>query len=260
MTDLFTTNQVDQSQIDPIEALTGPGAKFDKSKYENETEMWKAIARGKVEADQFIDHKNKEYDILRQDYLQLRDQYNAGPKLQEMIDQLKKQPTEERDNTQQAQIDNKPVVEPQDIEKIVAEQLLKAEAERKQRDNLKSVEAKLREHYGDNFAQTLSNRIETLGLTRDFVNDLAANHPTVLYRTLGLDETAKPENFQTPPKSGQRSDNFAPRTEKRTWSYYEKMRKENPRLYSDPKTQIQKLQDASALGEEFKDGNYHSVF
>jgi hypothetical protein len=42
----------------------------------------------------------------------------------------------------------------------------------------------------------------------------------------------------------------------RTWSYYEKLRKENPNLYRTAKTHEQMVQDAMALGDEFKDGDY----
>ena len=42
----------------------------------------------------------------------------------------------------------------------------------------------------------------------------------------------------------------------RTWSFYEKLRKENPNLYRTAKTHEQMVQDAMALGDDFKDGNY----
>jgi hypothetical protein len=42
----------------------------------------------------------------------------------------------------------------------------------------------------------------------------------------------------------------------RTWSFYEKLRKENPHLYRTTKTHEQMVQDAMALGDAFKDGDY----
>jgi hypothetical protein len=50
-----------------------------------------------------------------------------------------------------------------------------------------------------------------------------------------------------------RSDSFAPKSDKRTYSYYENMRKTNPNLYLDPKISIQMDKDAQALGEAFFD-------
>ena len=43
---------------------------------------------------------------------------------------------------------------------------------------------------------------------------------------------------------------------KRTWSYYEKIRKDDPARYRDPKTHSQMFQDAIALGDAFADGDF----
>jgi hypothetical protein len=44
--------------------------------------------------------------------------------------------------------------------------------------------------------------------------------------------------------------------EKRTWHWYQQLKKDNPRLYHEPKTQVQMHKDASDLGASFKDGNW----
>lgn len=43
----------------------------------------------------------------------------------------------------------------------------------------------------------------------------------------------------------------------RTWSYYQKMKKEDPDRYWKGKTQEQMVIDASALGEGFQDGGFN---
>jgi hypothetical protein len=43
----------------------------------------------------------------------------------------------------------------------------------------------------------------------------------------------------------------------RTWSYWEKMRKENPALYRSPAQSAQRIKDAMALGKDFEDGDYN---
>ena len=243
---------------DPIEVLTGPGGKFDRSKYQSEQDMWKAIAKGKVEGDMYVDHLKKRLDESRQDFSVLREQYNAGPKIQEMINQL----TQGR-----SQPDNNPVVpEPQPevdlnkIQELVQAQIQASKQVEKENNNASEVERRLSEHYGPNYRQVLKQQVEQLGLTQEFVNDLARKHPQVLYRTLGLDGQRKQDGFQAPVSSSVRSDPFAPTTNKRTWSYYQKMRKDNPSLYRDPKTQNQMFKDAIDLGPSFEDGDYHSGF
>jgi len=43
----------------------------------------------------------------------------------------------------------------------------------------------------------------------------------------------------------------------RTWSFYEKLRKENPNLYRTAKTHEQMVKDAAALGPNFEDGDFN---
>src|SRR6478752_10635011 len=79
---LDNTNQPDPVQIDPnknyLEELVGEGRKF-KSPEE--------LARGKAESDLYIEHMKGRMDELRQDYTKLHNEYNAGPKLKETLDQ-----------------------------------------------------------------------------------------------------------------------------------------------------------------------------
>ncbi|MCK1653060.1 hypothetical protein IVA88_16705 [Bradyrhizobium sp. 149] len=42
-----------------------------------------------------------------------------------------------------------------------------------------------------------------------------------------------------------------------TWSYYQKIKKEDPDRYWRSKTQQQMVSDASALGEAFQDGSFN---
>jgi hypothetical protein len=257
---LNDTNQEDQIQIDPnkdyFAELTGPGGKFDRSKYESEADMYKAIARGKVEADKYVDHLKARHDELRQDWTKLREEYNAGPKLKEYLDQLVNQ--KQQIETQHTPVeDTRPVLNPDDIEKLLEQKLSAREQQRLEEQNYKAVEKKLAEHYGPQYQSVLKQQVAELGLDKDFVNDLARKHPSVLYRTLGIEGQKRDENFQSPPTSSQRRDPFAP-TMKRTNAYYQKLRKENPTLYRTPKIQDQMFKDAIALGDEFNDGDWNA--
>ena len=256
---LLDTNQDDQPQIpsdqDPLEILTAPGGKFDRSKYASEQDMYKAIARGKVEGDLYIDHFKQRHDELREDYKKLRDEYNAGPSLKELIDQFK--------SAQESNNDRTPIVNDKsdtlDLEKyqeLVRQEIARNKQQDREEQNYSTVQAKLIEQYGPNYASTLKQQISSLGLSADFVNDLARKHPQVLFKTLGLDSQRSAETFQTPPQSTNRSDPFSQSAPKRTWSYYQKIRQTDPNRYRDPKTQDQMFKDAAALGEAFQDGDW----
>jgi hypothetical protein len=192
-------------------------------------------------------------DELREEYLKLKDDYQARAKLEELIDQLAtRKPTEGQQNTKVD--DGKPGFDPAQIESLVSNKIQEHESTKAQAANFNLVRSKLRERYGESYQSALKEQITELGITEDVVNDLARKHPQVLFKTLGLDTPAKKESFDAPPRSSSR---FVPQTpEKRTWAYYQKMKKENPKLYLDPKTTVQMHNDAITLGDEFKDGDW----
>lgn len=260
---LGDTNQNDQIQIDPskdyLEELTKPGAKFDIAKYDNDKlKAAAAIARGKYEADMYVDHMKQRHDELRQDYVTLREQANAGPKLQELIDRYQAASQNNNQAQEPSGNDVKPVsFDPKDIEDLLEQKLTAREQLRKEEANFKTVESKLTEHYGSDYQNVLKHQVDQLGLDKDFVNELARKHPQVLFRTLGLEGQKQDNSFQSPMQSSQRRDPFAP-TQKRTNAYYQKLRKDNPEAYRSPKIQDQMFKDAVALGDEFNDGDWNA--
>lgn len=233
-----------------FETLTGPGGKYDRTKYKSEEEMYKAMAYGKFEADRTLEIRNRTEDQLREDYKKLREEYNAGPKLKEVLDQiasLKQTTPDTPTGNEQSVFDETKAIE---MMKSVIQQTKNAEREE---SNMQTVESKLQEAYGPDYKKHLKQKVSQLGLTEDFVNSLARSHPTVLFKTLELDRAT--EGFQAPVSSSIRSDPFQGGP-KRTWSYYQKMRKEDPARYNDPKTKAQMTKDYQALGDAFEDGNW----
>src|SRR6478752_1285742 len=90
---LLTEDNVDDNQpaVTPdkaFEILTGPGGKYDRTKYKDEAEMYKAMAFGKLEADRTIEVRNRTEDQLREDYKKLREEHQAGLSLKEIKDHI----------------------------------------------------------------------------------------------------------------------------------------------------------------------------
>lgn len=257
---LFDDGNKDQlPEVTPdkaFEILTGPGGKYDRTKYKDEAEMYKAMAFGKLEADRTIEIRNRTEDQLREDYKKLREEYNTGPKLKEVLDQiaeLKQQKTPENTPTGN---DQQSVFDETKAMTMVQQAIQAAKQEEQAAQNLRMVESKLQEAYGEDYKRHLKQKVSQLGLTEDFVNTLARSHPQVLFKTLELDRQG--EGFQSPPSSSRRTD-LSSSGPKRTWSYYEKMRKEDPTKYHDPKTKAQMTEDYRRLGNEFEDGNWINV-
>lgn len=244
----------DPTKVDPnkdyLAELVGEGKKFKDVQ---------DLARGKWEADLHIKNVESVQDDLRTDFLRLKQDYESRAKLEELVDQLaSREQLPPRENTQSERTGT-PVIDPNMIEGLVSKKVQEIESYKKQIENQNLVGAKLHERFGDNYQNVVKQQIAELDLSVEDFDLLAKNNPKLLFRTLGIDQPARTEPFNSPPRSSQRTDSFSPSGNKRTWSYYQKMRKENPELYYSAKTTNQKLEDYKALGEAFEDGDFHSV-
>lgn len=241
---------IDQNK-DYLAELVGEGKKFKDQK---------ELAKGKYEADQYIETLKKQQDELRADYLKLREESAATAKLEELISQLdSRQKPNGNENTQVPDV-NKPVVDPKAIESLVSSKIEEYNQTKKQETNYNQVKTKLIERFGNNYQNALKEQIDELGLTVEDINTLARKSPAAFFRTLGLDQPVQTDTFQSPPRSTQRSDSFSPKgSPKRTWSWYQDLRRTNPTAYYDPKTTIQRHKDYEELGPAFEDGDFKSL-
>jgi hypothetical protein len=254
---LLDPNSTQDDQIDPaknyLQELVGEGKKFRTPE---------ELARGKAESDAYIKTLERGRDELREDYLKMREESVARAKLEDLIGQLEskqQQPTQPA-NTPNAGENIQPQYDSKQIESLVSSKIQEHELTKKQEQNFNVVRSKLQERYGSNYQSVLKQQIDGLGLTEDFVNNLARQHPSVLFKTLDLDTPVQRENFQTPPRSDNRTGTFVPQSTKdRTWSYYQELKKTNPKAYYDPKTQVQMHHDAIDLKEKFEDGDFNAL-
>jgi hypothetical protein len=251
---LLDQSNEQEEQIDPaknyLEELVGTDKKF-KSAEE--------LARGKYQSDSYIKILEKRLDIARDEYTRVREENMAKAKLEELIDQIK--PSQQSSNNTQNVNDtvrDKPPFDPKEIDGLVEAKLKALKTFEKAEQNNNLVKNKLKEQFGENYQTAVKKHIESLDMSEDLFNHLAGTNPTVLFRTLGIDQTNARDNYQAPPRSNMRSDSFAPKTQKRTWSYYQDLRKKDPKAFLDRKTAIQMDKDYQELGKEFEDGDFNS--
>lgn len=209
------------------------------------------LLNAKVESDLYIKTLTARQDDLRKDYLALREEAQAKASLQDLIDRHEKSLTSNEPTPNTNQGIDQPSFKPEDIEALLEQKLTQREATNKQTENFNMVKAKLRDQFGDNASAVLKQRMDTLGLEQSFVDELAKKHPTVFFKTFGLDEQRQDNTFQTPPRGNPRQTSFAPVTPKRDWNYYQELKKKDPYIYLDPKIAIQMHDDAIALGDAF---------
>lgn len=221
---------------------------------ESVIEKWKdkpheELLAAKAESDLFIHNITARFDDLKKDYLELKGQQQTGAQLQALIDKLDAKDVNTAPNTQEEPA-IQPGIKPEDVTALVQQEIAKNQRTTQQQQNFNEMQAKLRENFGDNYQDSYKQRLDTLGLSKDFADELAKNYPTAFMRTFGLD--AQPQQTsQNLPRSSVRQTSFAPSAQKRDWNYYQNLKKTNPRLYLDPKIAVQMHDDAVALGDAF---------
>lgn len=212
------------------------------------------LENAKAESDLFIRTQNARFDDLKKDYLELRERHQAGTELKDLIDQLKTNPKKDDLNPDTNGNQNQPAIKPEDIDTLVTqrvtEQLTAHQRTLKQRENLGTVQAKLKEQFGDDYQTVYKQRLDNLGLSREYADELAKDHPQVFMKTFELD-TPRSANTAALPRNQQRPNSFSPASPKRDWNYYQELKKTNPKMYLDPKIAVQMHDDAIALGDAF---------
>lgn len=246
MTDnLLETNNNDEVNIDEL-------LKTD-TKYKGMSQD--DLIKKALHADATIDLFKRRQDELRDDYLKLRQEHMTGATLDEIVDKLaqRQQQLASSDDTQANEV-KVPTLE--ELEAKIEQKMEERERSRTAAQNFQTVQAKLKERFGDNASKILKEQADKLGFTTDDVNNLAKKSPDAFFRTFGVNET-KPDSFQAPPRSDVRSDNFKPTNQNnRTWSYYQDLKAKNPTAYYDAKTHNQMVEDYARLGKDFEDGDF----
>lgn len=251
--DLFQSNQ---PELDPnknyLTEYVGEGKKFKTAE---------DLAKSKFHADTYIPILEKRLDQERQERLEMKKEFETRAKLEELISQLTKtQATTTIPLTQESKVETQvtpPTLDPSKLDELVSTKLTQWDMEKRQTANVAEVRGKLKERFGSNFADVLKAKADELGVSPTFLNNLAKDHPSVLYKTLGLDQQVQATNMNVP----NTSQRFAPQGEKkRTWQYYQDMKKNEKEIYDNPRTALQMQRDAIELGDAFQDGDYNKDF
>lgn len=236
MTDLF--QQTDQPVNEREELLN-------KWKDKSPEELLAA----KVESDLYIRTLEKQKDELREDFIRAQQDNQTRANLQDLVDRLNNQQLPEPTKKPE---ENTAQFDPKVVEDLVLKKIEENKLREKESQNYTQVQNKLKDRFGNNAVSILREQASTIGLSEEEVNNLARKSPEAFFRVMGLSETPRQDSI-SPPRSEQRSDHFAPRSVKRTYTFYQDMKAKNPKLYWDPKTQVQMHKDGEAMGVSFFD-------
>lgn len=140
----------------------------------------------------------------------------------------------------------------EDIARLLDERLNVNKRQTVEEQNLNSVIKTLEDNWGPGFKQDLKAKAQAMGVSEDYLLTLAKTTPQVFLSAVGGNVKRGSPTDSLPPRTSQRgtpaNDNH---TGLRTKSYYDKMRRENPKQYFSAQNQVQMHNDAMNLKEKF---------
>jgi hypothetical protein len=241
MTDLFDPNSLPPVQeAVKFEDLVGDGKKFRDPD---------DLARGKLEADKFIER-------LKQENADIRRQLSSEERLEEIKELLERSNAPSRNDNQTdpnpSVNGQKPPFNPEDLEQLLEHKLAQREAKARQEANLELSRKGLVDAFGNDYPSILEQKARELGMNKQVLSNLAVESPQAFLRLVGADQPKPrvPDLF-TPPTSNMRTVPSTGVTGERTYKYYQDLKTKEPRQYWDARTQIQMEKDAQRLGPAF---------
>jgi hypothetical protein len=223
-----------------LDDLVGEG-----KKYSNPDELAKAYANAAA----YIDQLKSETQGLRED---LSQRQTAAEILEEIRKGAQSPAPRSEVGTPPADTPATPPSDEDLVKRIREVTNAEREAE-KVRKNAEEVSNRMLELYGEKANDVVREKAQALGVSVDFLRDVAARSPAAFFATVGIEAT------KTPPATTHKNDvnplglsnQRGGATKEGTKAYYDDIRKSNPTLYWTPKIQNQMFKDAKRLGDVF---------
>lgn len=246
MTDIFNSENdepvIDQSK-NYLTELVGEDKKFKTPE---------DLAKGKAEADAFIEKLKGELSGLRQEL-------NTRLKLEEVVDRISsssKSPSSEQEPKALEQDASKSAITPEAVQELVNKTLTDAQKATQRTRNMQFVEQKLQEAFGPTFRRTIKEQAQKLGIGEEFAKNLAAEQPNAFLKLFDVSPRQEAASTsQGAPRSSVNSEalNFRPDAGVKRKSHYEALRKKEPARYWSVAVQNEMHKEAQRQGESFFD-------
>ena len=197
------------------------------------------LAKGKKEADAFIEQ-------LKVENAQLREDIGKRPTLDDVQDIMKLQ-NESQNNTSSE-------LNEEALNTIVDSRLQNRQTLATEHTNITQSSDKMVELYGDKASEQVAKKAGELGVSVQYLQDQAAKSPAMFYSIMGVDNTAPNNVVGNQTAQGNNTEQFNTTqhgTKEGTWSYYETLRKENPKKYFSPKVQNEMFQMRKSKDADF---------
>ena len=200
------------------------------------------LAKGKWHSDTMIETLKAEINALKE--------ANAnGTNMTALLDEIKKLKGNTDDTNGQTDGQSQGNPPPQDFEEMILNTLNKTKAEEAAKTNRAKAIDKMNEVWGNDAAKELKKTAATLGVSVEYLNDIATQSADAFFAMTGLNSNRTPASGTSVPRG---TVNFESNSSKvRDAKYYRELKQSNPKLYKDSKVQVQMHRDALALGETF---------
>lgn len=242
MTDLFKDDKDDKSptlETDSLKELVGEDKPF---------KTVEALAKGKAEADSFIEQLKKENSEMRESVEAADKKVAESVTMDAIMERIRKA-------TDPAEGNQSQTLGTEDIQKLVKGEVSALDAGKRALANQEIVTATVLKHFGNDVDKAKAHtqmRAKFLGITADSIGETAATSPKSALSLLGIELSARKDSG--PAHLLGRSNQEASTSlgvEKRNFVYYNKMRKELGAKFFEPTIQQQKMRDLEEQGEDF---------
>lgn len=245
---IFQTTEADTNQGEATQTNESFLAKI----VEARGEQWKdpeVLAKGKLEADKFIAELQAQVKELREDL-------NKQEYSKELLNRLQDKAAFTSANSVAPNKDNdggaingqtNAALSEDDLKRLVESTLSQREQASTAKQNLAYVEEELSKRYGTEAQATLAKKSQELGISVKRMAELAQESPSAFMALLG--EKAVQPRMLT---GSIRTEGVNMQAQaKRDFEYYNKLRKENRKLYFSPEVRQQMMKDRESLGDKF---------
>jgi hypothetical protein len=215
-----------------------------KSKKNESFKDPEVLAKSKLEADQHIALLEKQLKEMKED---LEGRLSQEKILEEIEKKTKEYAEKEVVTPTETRVDTTP--DPNQLSSLIEEAIANREKQNSFQTNIQTVQKEMVNQFGENAKSVLETAAGSVGMEIDKLVELAGTSPDAFRAIVGTTRTSKETN--TVPGSNMNTAGISGRSEVRNYAYYQKLRKENPSAYYNPKTQLQMHKDAAELGDRF---------
>jgi hypothetical protein len=143
-----------------------------------------------------------------------------------------------------------------DVTAMVREALSMELTKAATQNNIRQTKQELEKAWGSNYVEKLEARIQDLGIGKEFIDDVAGRSPKAVLALLGVGQNEQPSNavntrLEVPPQSRRPANNLPVDNGVRGKSYYDNLRRTDPKRYLSPSVQIEMHNRAIAMGPKF---------